>query len=83
MNEHELLQRITLDPRIMVGKPVIKGTRLTVEHILATLAQGATPAEILAEYPGLQAADLQACYLFATKTKLAIPDPRPASAGCC
>jgi uncharacterized protein (DUF433 family) len=68
MNEQQLLERITLNPKIMVGKPVIKGTRLTVEYILGLLAQGATPAEILEEYDGLTPEDLQACFLFATKS---------------
>jgi len=50
MNEQQLLERITLNPRVMVGKPVIRGTRLTVEYILNLLAHGATEAEILQEY---------------------------------
>ena len=70
MNEQQLLERITFDPKIMAGKPVIKGTRLTVEYILDLLAQGATPAEILDEYDGLTLEDLHACFLFATAEKL-------------
>jgi uncharacterized protein (DUF433 family) len=68
MKEQQLLERITLNPKVMAGKPVIKGTRLTVEYILGLLAQGATPAEILEEYDGLTPEDLQACFLFATKS---------------
>ena len=68
MKDQELLQRITLDPRIMAGKPIIHGTRLTVEYILNLLAHGATTDEILAEYEGLQREDIQACFLFATKS---------------
>ena len=68
MNELQLLERITLNPSVMVGKPVIKGTRLTVEFILGLLAHGATPTEILEEYNGLDPEDLQACLLFATKS---------------
>lgn len=68
MNEAHLLDRITASPRVMAGKPVIKGTRLTVEHILKLLANGATQEEILAEYPGLVAEDIQACLLFAMKS---------------
>ena len=68
MNEQELLMRIALDPKIMGGKPVVKGTRLTVEYILGLLAQGATSTEILEEYKGLTAEDLRACFLFATKS---------------
>ena len=52
----------------MVGKPVIKGTRLTVDFILNLIAHGATEAEILKEYEGLAHEDIQACFLFATKT---------------
>ena len=68
MIEQELLARITLNPKVMVGKPVIKGTRLTVEYILNLLAHGAKPEEILAEYEGLTPEDIQACLLFATKS---------------
>lgn len=52
MKEKQLLERITLNPNVMVGKPVIRGTRLTVEYILGLLAHGATTAEILQEYEG-------------------------------
>lgn len=68
MKEQQLLARITLNPNVMVGKPVIKGTRLTVEFILNLLAHGATVAEILEEYNGLTVEDIQACLLFATKS---------------
>jgi uncharacterized protein (DUF433 family) len=68
MTGNQLLERITLDPKVMVGKPVIKGTRLTVEYILGVLAQGASFDEILEEYEGLTQADIQACLLFATKS---------------
>jgi len=68
MTEQQLLERITLNPKVMVGKPVIKGTRLTVEYILNLLAHGATVTEILEEYQGLTPEDIQACLLFATKS---------------
>lgn len=68
MRDQELLERITLNPKVMAGKPVIKGTRLTVEHILNLLAHGATTEEILEEYQGLQPEDIKACLLFATKS---------------
>jgi len=68
MNEQQLLRRITVNPKIMVGKPVIRGTRLTVEFILNLLAHGATVAEILEEYQGLTPEDIQACLLFATRS---------------
>jgi uncharacterized protein (DUF433 family) len=68
MTEQQLFERITLNPKVMVGKPVIKGTRLTVEYILNLLAHGATVTEILEEYQGLTPEDIQACLLFATKS---------------
>ena len=68
MKDQQLLERITLNPKVMVGKPVIKGTRLTVEYILNLLAHGATAAEIIEEYKGLTQEDIQACFLFATKS---------------
>ncbi len=67
MQDQQLLEHITLNPQVMVGKPVIKGTRLTVEYILNLLAHGATAAEILAEYDGLTQEDIQACLLFAAR----------------
>jgi uncharacterized protein (DUF433 family) len=68
MNGGLLLERITVNPRVMVGKPVIKGTRLTVEYILNLLAHGATEAEILQEYSGLMREDIRACLLFASQS---------------
>jgi uncharacterized protein (DUF433 family) len=68
MRDEQLLTRIIVDNKIMVGKPVIKGTRLTVEFILNTLAHGATISEIIEEYPGLSTEDIQACILFASKS---------------
>ncbi len=67
MSDLELLERISINPKVMTGKPVITGTRLTVEYILNLLAHGATKAEILDEYQGLVEDDIQACLLFATK----------------
>jgi uncharacterized protein (DUF433 family) len=63
MKDEELLARITIDPKVMVGKPVIKGTRLTVDYILNLLAHGATTSEITHEYEGLTVEDIQACFL--------------------
>ncbi len=68
MNERQLFERITTNPKVMVGKPVIKGTRLTVEYILNLMAQGETIGEILDEYEGLTEEDVKACLLFATKS---------------
>jgi uncharacterized protein (DUF433 family) len=66
ITDQELLSRITTNPKVMVGKPVIKGTRLTVEYMLNLLAHGATVEEILEEYEGLVEADIQSCLLFAS-----------------
>ena len=67
MNDTQLLERIVMSPKVMVGKPVIHGTRLTVDFILNLLAHGSTAQEILDEYTGLTEDDLRACFLFATK----------------
>ena len=68
MTDQELLNRIVTNPQVMVGKPVIKGTRLTVEYILNLMAHGATVEVILAEYDGLTQEDVLACLLFATRS---------------
>lgn len=68
MNDNDLLGRITTDPEIMTGKPVIRGTRLSVEYVLNLLAHGATVKEIIDEYPGLEEKDIQACLLFASRS---------------
>jgi uncharacterized protein (DUF433 family) len=65
MDDQQLLERITVTPKVMTGKPVIRGTRLTVEYILNLLAHGATNDEILDEYKTLNQKDIQACILFA------------------
>ena len=65
MADDELLERINIDPKVMLGKPVIRGTRLTVEFILNLLAHNMTTENILQEYAGLAAEDIQACLLFA------------------
>jgi uncharacterized protein (DUF433 family) len=66
MQDEQLLERITLNPKVMVGKPVIKGTRLTVEYILNLLAHGATVAEILEDIMDSRR-KIQACLLFAAR----------------
>ena len=68
MTDQQLLERIALNPEVMAGKPIVHGTRLTVEYILNLLAHGATTEEILSEYQGLNREDVQACILFATKS---------------
>jgi uncharacterized protein (DUF433 family) len=65
--ENKLLKRITLNPRVMMGKPVIAGTRLTVHQIIGLLAQGMETAEIIHEYPHLKKEDILACLLFVKK----------------
>lgn len=67
-NDRELLDRITQDPDVMVGKPVIKGTRLTVQHILNLLADGVTVEEIMVEYEGITIDDIRACLLYASES---------------
>jgi uncharacterized protein (DUF433 family) len=68
MKDEQFLDRIVLNPKVMVGKPTIKGTRLTVEYVLNLLAHGTTAEEILAEYVGITQEDIQACLLFATRS---------------
>ncbi|HWB51025.1 MAG TPA: DUF433 domain-containing protein [Stellaceae bacterium] len=62
MAEHP---RISLDPNVLVGKPVVRGTRLSVEFIIGLLAEGWTETEILANYPGLTRDDVFACLAYA------------------
>jgi uncharacterized protein (DUF433 family) len=68
MSDHQLLERIASEPRVLSGKPVIRGTRLSVEFILNLLAHGSTAEEITGEYDGLSAEDIQACLLFASQS---------------
>ena len=63
----ELLTRITSDPDIFDGKPIIRGKRLAVEHVLADLSAGETSESILTNYPFLEVEDIQACLLFAAR----------------
>ena len=66
-NKVLLLERITVNPQIMVGKPTIRNTRLTVEHILKACAAGITLAELQEDYPFLEFPDIQACLLYAAE----------------
>jgi len=61
-------EHIVIDPGILVGKPVIKGTRLAVEFIIDLLAQGWTEKDILRNYPGITREDIQACLAYASET---------------
>ncbi len=68
MTEDELLQRVTVDPAIFGGKPIIRGMRIAVEHLLGMLAAGDTPERLLQEYPFLEPADIQACLAYAHRS---------------
>ncbi len=63
----ELGQRVSIDPRVMVGKPVIRGTRIPVELIVRMLAQGIPESDILREYPRLQPEDIRAALDYAAQ----------------
>lgn len=65
MHEDDLLQRITFNKEIFNGKPIIRGKRIAVEHILGMLAAGSTEEELLAGYPFLEKEDIHACMTFA------------------
>jgi uncharacterized protein (DUF433 family) len=65
MIDEKLLGRITADPQIFGGKPVIRGMRISVESILSLLAQGEMPEIILADFPDLEPDDLRACLAYA------------------
>ena len=68
MDTQNLLNRIEINPTVMAGKPVVRGTRLTVQFILGLLQHGATFQEILDEYEGLERQDIEACLLFAKES---------------
>jgi uncharacterized protein (DUF433 family) len=65
--DKSLLERISLDPKVMAGKPVIRGTRIPVELIVRMLAQGIPERDILQEYPRLQADDIHAALAYAAQ----------------
>ena len=65
MSEQKLLERITVNPKIFGGKPIIRGRRLAVEHVLGMLAAGDLPADILDAYEWLEAEDIRACLVYA------------------
>jgi uncharacterized protein (DUF433 family) len=67
MEEAMLLNRITVDPKVLVGKPTIRGLRISVEQILAALAAGVPVDELLEDYPELESEDIQAALLYATE----------------
>jgi len=61
----KLLERITADPAIFGGKPIIRGMRISVELVLSLLAQGVTWESLMADYPELEADDIRACLAYA------------------
>lgn len=67
MDEQKLLERITFDPKIFGGKPIIRGRRLAVEHILGMLAAGDNVETILEGYPWLEVEDVRACLVYARR----------------
>jgi uncharacterized protein (DUF433 family) len=60
--------RITLDPKVLAGKPVVRGTRLSVEFVIGLMAEGWSEADILANYPGITHEDIFACLAYARDT---------------
>ena len=60
-----LLERITIDPEVVHGRPAVRGTRMRVADVLSLLASGASEAEILEDYPYLTADDIKACLAYA------------------
>ena len=63
-----LLERITLNPKVMTGKPTVRHTRLSVEHILKAYAAGITFEQLKDDFPFLEQADIQACLLYAAES---------------
>ena len=68
---NELLARITIDPEVMVGKPVIRGTRVPVDLILRLLSKGLSTDEVLEDYPQLKKEDIQAALLYGAEVIIA------------
>ena len=64
MNNQNLLERITFNPKVLAGKPIIRGLRISVATILELLAKGASTEEILEDYPELELEDIQATLLY-------------------
>lgn len=67
MNEAKLIERIAVNPSIFGGKPIVRGQRIAVEHILGMLASGATAQSIVEHYPYLEADDILACLAYARR----------------
>lgn len=67
MTHEDLLQRVTVDPRVCAGKPCIRGTRIYIAIILDALAEGLTPEEIIDHYPHLTVEDIRAALAYAAE----------------
>jgi uncharacterized protein (DUF433 family) len=67
MNRDLLSERITVNPQVMLGKPTIRGLRITVEQILKALSGGVSPQDLLTDYPELEPEDLYAVFLYAAE----------------
>jgi uncharacterized protein (DUF433 family) len=67
MDQLQLLARITFNPKIFGGKPIVRGRRLAVEHVLGMLAAGTTQETLLSGYPWLEREDILACLAFARR----------------
>ncbi len=67
MSESELLKRITFNPAVFGGKPIVRGHRLAVEHVIGMLAAGSTQQELLAGYDWLEPEDIRACLAYARR----------------
>jgi len=67
VNQEALLNRITVESRVLVGKPTIRGLRISVEQVLAALAAGVPVSDLLEDYPELEPADIQAVLLYAAE----------------
>jgi uncharacterized protein (DUF433 family) len=68
MNTTALLKRVVCDPAVMIGKPVIKGTRMPVQLIVEKLAAGETAAQLLEDYPFLKEQDIRAALLYSARS---------------
>ena len=67
VTREELLTRISIDPKVCSGKPVIRNTRIAVEFVIDLLGRGWTPEQVLKEYEHLRAEDIQACLVYASE----------------
>lgn len=67
MNQEQLLERITVNPKVLVGKPTIRGMRISVEQVLMALASGVSEQELLEDYSVLEPDDIRAVLLYASK----------------